>query len=110
MQVAKTAQFITILKDDMPHHRDCYIPFFSAFRARAIRPHVARAMRPFRRGWIGGWWLAAMLAWSCAAPGRAGEPPPRIVVLEWTAASMLLSLGVAPAGMADIDLYRAWVA
>jgi len=38
------------------------------------------------------------------------EPARRVVALEWTYAEDLLVLGVEPAGVADVDGYRGWVA
>lgn len=40
---------------------------------------------------------------------QANEAPhPRVVVLDWGLASTILSLGVTPLGIAEIDLYRRW--
>ncbi|TDR85171.1 ABC transporter substrate-binding protein [Enterovirga rhinocerotis] len=48
------------------------------------------------------------------AAGRAGaasgsDIPSRLVALEWSIVSMLLSLGVAPVGMPEIRAYTRWV-
>jgi ABC-type Fe3+-hydroxamate transport system substrate-binding protein len=45
------------------------------------------------------------------APAFAQEESkthPRVVVLDWGLASTVLALGIAPAGIAEIDLYRRW--
>ncbi|WP_413991012.1 iron-siderophore ABC transporter substrate-binding protein [Labrys okinawensis] len=59
--------------------------------------------------------LAGALVAALPVPGHALDPQPtgvprRIVALDWTAAAMLLSLGAAPAGVGDAELYRIWVA
>lgn len=40
----------------------------------------------------------------------AAEPPQRIAVINWSIAQTLLALGVEPVGIADVPLYRKWVA
>ncbi|MDQ0393584.1 ABC transporter substrate-binding protein [Labrys monachus] len=59
---------------------------------------------------LGGLAVICALMLGCT-PIRAQAParPGRIVALDWTAASMLISLGVRPVGVADVDLYRLWV-
>ena len=43
------------------------------------------------------------------ASAAGATPPRRIVALEWSIVSMLLSLGVAPVGMPEIGAYAQWV-
>ena len=53
--------------------------------------------------------LAALLL--PMAPAVAQEDQrahPRVVVLDWGLTSTILSLGITPAGVAEIDLYRRW--
>jgi len=43
-------------------------------------------------------------------PARAGLPDPRrVVVLEWRPVELLMALGVAPMGVAEIHNYQLWV-
>ncbi|MGF0522763.1 ABC transporter substrate-binding protein [Agrobacterium pusense] len=45
-----------------------------------------------------------------AAPGSlAASGPSRLVTLDWTATEIALSLGISPAGCAEISGYRTWV-
>jgi iron complex transport system substrate-binding protein len=55
--------------------------------------------------------LAALLLSSHLNPAlaQAGrDRQPRVVVLDWGLTSTVLSLGVRPVGIAEIDLYRRW--
>lgn len=51
-------------------------------------------------------WLALV---SAPVQAQPAEPPNRLVVLDWTAAAMVASLGLHPIGVGDADLYRIWV-
>lgn len=44
-----------------------------------------------------------------AGSAPSGEPPQRIVALNWWLTEHLLALGVTPVGVADTDGYREWV-
>ena len=45
-----------------------------------------------------------------AAPGSlSASGPSRLVTLDWTATEIALSLGISPAGCAEISGYRTWV-
>ncbi len=59
-------------------------------------------MIPSRRAVLAG--LAAL----AHGPARAAVPT-RIVALEWSIVSMLLSIGIVPVGIGETDGYRAWV-
>ena len=55
--------------------------------------------------------LAALLLTSQLNPALAQENrngQPRVVVLDWGLTSTVLSLGIRPVGIAEIDLYRRW--
>lgn len=59
-------------------------------------------MTPSRRAVLAG--LAAL----AHGPARAGVPT-RVVALEWSIVSMLLSIGIVPVGIGETEGYRAWV-
>lgn len=63
-------------------------------------------MIPSRRAALAG--LAAGLA---AGPRRASgaNAPKRIVALEWSLVSMLLSIGIVPVATGEVEAYRIWV-
>ncbi|EHD20501.1 MULTISPECIES: Fe(3+)-hydroxamate ABC transporter substrate-binding protein FhuD [Brenneria] len=50
------------------------------------------------------------LLYSAAGRAAAYPDPRRIVALEWRQVEMLMALGIAPMGVADIHNYRLWVA
>lgn len=52
--------------------------------------------------------VLAGLATLAHGPASAGLPT-RIVALEWSIVSMLLSIGIVPVGIGETDGYRAWV-
>lgn len=59
--------------------------------------------------------IAVLLSLLLVLPGgaifpAAAEPPQRIAVINWNIAQTLLALGVEPVGIADVPLYRKWVA
>jgi ABC-type Fe3+-hydroxamate transport system substrate-binding protein len=63
-------------------------------------------MRATRRGFLG----AAMTLPVLAGRARAREGfPKRVAVVDWGLASTMVSLGVIPAGVTEIDLYNRWV-
>ncbi|WP_187829418.1 ABC transporter substrate-binding protein [Labrys sp. KNU-23] len=43
------------------------------------------------------------------AHAQTSTVPGRVVVLDWTATAMVMSLGINPIGVGDADLYRIWV-
>lgn len=54
--------------------------------------------------------LGAMATAALAPPGPADAGSvPRIVALDWAQVAALLSIGVAPAGVAEAQNYRTWV-
>lgn len=53
--------------------------------------------------------LAAALAGMAGVQARAAGTP-RIVCMEWTAAELVLTLGIVPVALADVAGYREWVA
>lgn len=59
-------------------------------------------MTPSRRTVLAG--LGAL----AYGPARAAVPT-RVVALEWSIVSMLLSIGIVPVGIGETDGYRAWV-
>jgi len=67
----------------------------------------AGAWRLTRRQCIGG--LTAAWLGAATLPGRAARPD-RVACLEWTSSEMVVSLGVAPLAVADVQGYRDWVA
>ncbi len=50
--------------------------------------------------------LASTAASAWAQVGQAASP--RVAVLDWGLTTSVLSLGIAPAGIAEIELYRRW--
>ncbi len=54
--------------------------------------------------------LAAALAGMAGLRGARAAGSPRIVCLEWTAAELVLTLGIVPVALADVAGYREWVA
>ncbi|WP_375459408.1 ABC transporter substrate-binding protein [uncultured Enterovirga sp.] len=61
-----------------------------------------------RRAAIGAGLASAVLGNEAgAAPGSPG--PKRVVALEWSIVSMLLSIGVLPVGIGETGPYRTWV-
>ena len=53
--------------------------------------------------------LAGALAVAALGPPSAASQPARVVALEWSIVSILLSLGIVPVGMPEIEAYRRWV-
>lgn len=60
---------------------------------------------PTRRAFLGG--MGAFAAFPFR--GFASSPPRRVACLEWTAAGMVMSLGLAPIAVGDLKGYRQWV-
>jgi iron complex transport system substrate-binding protein len=52
--------------------------------------------------------LAALLLPLAPAVAQERIAQPRVAVLDWGLTSTVLSLGITPAGIAEIDLYRRW--
>ncbi|MGC0151411.1 ABC transporter substrate-binding protein [Chromobacterium vaccinii] len=53
--------------------------------------------------------LAGLAALALAAPALAASRPLRVVALEYNLVEMLLTLGLAPVGAADLKGYQRWV-
>ncbi len=49
-----------------------------------------------------------LLPMAPAVAQDAQKAHPRVAILDWGLTTSVLSLGIAPAGMAEIDLYRRW--
>jgi iron complex transport system substrate-binding protein len=49
------------------------------------------------------------LATAAGLRSARASAPPRVVCLEWTAAELVLALGIAPAAVGDVAGYREWV-
>ena len=49
------------------------------------------------------------LLWNMRNAHAAAIDPTRIVALEWLPVELLLALGVAPYGVADVQSYNLWV-
>ncbi|CDZ70539.1 Iron(3+)-hydroxamate-binding protein FhuD [Neorhizobium galegae bv. orientalis] len=60
---------------------------------------------PTRRAFLGGTGAFAAFPFR----GFASSPPRRVACLEWTAAGMVMSLGLAPIAVGDLKGYRQWV-
>jgi iron complex transport system substrate-binding protein len=54
--------------------------------------------------------LAATLAGMAGLRGARAAGSPRVVCLEWTAAELVLALGIIPLALSDVAGYREWVA
>ncbi len=53
-------------------------------------------------------YLAALLFASQSAPAWAQSKSPRVAILDWGLTTSVLSLGIIPAGVAEIELYHRW--
>ncbi|SCY24771.1 ABC transporter substrate-binding protein [Microvirga guangxiensis] len=51
---------------------------------------------------------ALLLPMAPAFAQDAGKAPPRVAIVDWGLTTSVLSLGITPAGIAEIDLYRRW--
>ncbi|MGO4386096.1 ABC transporter substrate-binding protein [Microvirga sp. 2YAF29] len=52
--------------------------------------------------------LAALLLAPQMTPAWAQVSSPRVAILDWGLTTSVLSLGIVPAGIAEIELYRRW--